>query len=124
MNKLKVALILFAVTTMSFSGCEDKTSAEPQTENCLNGKVLKSVQNKTGTIYFNTTEKRYAVHVSEQGTFDTQDIGFLCNPADSLKVEGLKIIFDGDYYAYEKGRVAPVGGAMYFFLNIVKLKTN
>lgn len=122
MNKLKIALILFAATTMSFSSCDDTKSAEPQIQDCINGKVLKNVQNQSGTIHFNSVEKRYAVHVSKQGTYDTQDIGFLCNPPDSLKIEGTKITFDGDYYAYEKGRVAPIGGATYFFLNILKLK--
>ena len=124
MNALKIALIWLAALTMNFSSCQQKDSVSPLDEGCFEGEILKSAKDKTGTIHFNSYEEKYAVSVSFTGTYDSQDIGFLCNPPDSLKQEGLSVTFDGDYYTYEKGKVAPVGGATYYYLNILKLKTN
>lgn len=123
MDRQKIMIIWIAILTMSFS-CNEKTSIPIQNEECLSGKILKSAKDRTGKVYYNSLEKKYAIHASERGTYDSQDIGFLCNPPDSLKKDGLSVTFDGDYYAYEKDRVAPVGGATYYYLQIMKLKTN
>lgn len=123
MGWAKIILIWISILTMSFSSCTDKAPII-QNEDCMSGKIQKSVKDRSGKVYYNSLEKKYAIHVSEQGTFDSQDIGFLCNPPDSLKKDGLAVTFDGDYYAYEKGRVAPIGGATYYYLQILKLKTN
>ena len=122
MKKL-FAVACVAMLLLSFSRCKEKTANPIQSE-CISGNILKSVKQRSGTIYYNSLENRYALYASEQGTYDSQDIGFLCNPPDSLKKDSLAVSFDGNYYAYEKDRVAPIGGATYYYLLITKLKKN
>lgn len=120
--KKQIAVGWVAVLMLTFSRCKDKTSDPILNDECARGNILINVKERSGTIYYNSLEKKYAVHTSEQGTYDSQDIGFLCNPPDSIKIDGLAVNFDGDYYAYEKDRVAPIGGATYYYLHITKLK--
>lgn len=120
--KKQIAIYWVTLLVLSFSRCKDKTPDVMLRDECTRGSILKNVKGRNGTIYYNSFEKKYALQTSEQGTYDSQDIGFLCNPPDSLKIDGLAVNFDGDYYAYEKDRVAPIGGATYYYLHISKLE--
>ncbi len=127
MRAIHFVLVWFSMLTMSMSNCgTDKNDAAPKntnTETCFDGEIIKSVKAQTGTIYYHPVENQYALYVSIPGTFDSQDVGFICDKLDTLKKDGLKVNFSGNYFSYKKDRVPPIGGQKYYFLDITSFKT-
>jgi len=107
-------------------GCSDgQRDVSPEVEingACFSGNVVKKAKNQKGTIYYNPIEQRFAVYVTIPGTYDSQDLGFICDNLDTLKRDNLSITFTGTYHPYLEGRMAPVGGQQYYFLDIQKFK--
>lgn len=101
---------------------EEIPSDYPQSEDCRPGQVIKTVKDQNGTVRFNARENRYAIYVSIPITYDSQDLGFVCHLPDSLRKEGLSIIFDGKYHTYEKDRLPPLGGQVYYYLTLDKVR--
>jgi hypothetical protein len=121
--KSKFLLLSLVTLAATLSSCKEKEPFQGDESNkgCVTGKIIKSEKDRTGTIYFIPGENKYAVICSIPGTYDSQDIGFLCSPPESLRKDGLSVAFDGQYYAYEKDRVPPFGGATYYYLNVSKI---
>lgn len=115
-----------SVLLLSIIGCsdgkEDISPEKAESQTCFSGKSLKKVKSQKGTIYYDAYEKRFAVYVTIPGTFDSQDVGFLCDNLDILKKDNLLITFTGEYHSYLEGRKPPVGGQNYYFLDIQKFK--
>ena len=125
MKQSVILLLVFtSITLVNLFACQQKLTTPVQREDCENGLIIKKVEKQTGKIYFNTSEKKYAIHAVVKETYDALDIGFPCNLADSLKHDGLSVTFDGVYYLYEKDKTPPIGGAKYYYLNISNFQVN
>lgn len=125
MNRIKFILLCVSFLSAGMSSCGvDDTSPISKIESCFIGDVIKSVKNQKGTVYYNLDEKQYAIYVTIPGTIDSRDAGFICPKLDTLKIDGLSINFDGNYFSYEKDRSPPMGGLKYYYLDITNFKIN
>ncbi|MCE6991442.1 hypothetical protein [Dyadobacter sp. CY323] len=119
-------LFLFNFLLLGVIGCIDgQQDVLPDieiNETCFSGDVVKRAKNQKGTIYYDSIEQRFAVYVTIPGTYDSQDVGFICDKLDTLKKDNLSIVFTGTYYPYLEDRQAPVAGQEYYFLDIQKFK--
>lgn len=123
MPDLKFIFLCIVMLNMSMTGCnKEKTTVGPNGDKCFSGKAIKSVKEKKGLVYYHSQEELYAIYVSIPGTFDSQDIGFICEVPDDLKKDGLIVYFSGSYYSYKEDRKPPVAGAKYYFLDLKEYK--
>ena len=83
---------------------------------CGAGKVLKKVSGETGIIKYDADERKYAVAVTVPNTYDSQNVGFVCNLPASLQKEGVSIIFNGEYRPH--GKKPMLGGLKYYYLKL------
>ena len=104
---------------MLFSCNKGDDVTTQQSGNCNSGKIVKSVAGTEGVIYYNTSEKAFTVISTIPNTYDSQDIGILCELSENLKIDGQKVVFSGDYRKYDK--VAPIGGQTYYYLEVSKI---
>ncbi len=123
MKKLKLILVCFSMLAMSMSQCGDN-GVGLSNESCFSGKPTKTVKDQKGIIYYDSEAKLYAVSAHIPGTYDSVDVGFICDNLDSLKKEGLKITFDGNYLPYKAARKPSVAGIEYYYLDIIKFDIN
>ena len=84
-------------------------------------KVLKSVAGQKGIVRYNSNEQKHTIVVTIPNTYDSQDIGVVCNLPDNLKIDGLSVTFDGDYRQYDKIPSVKVGGQTFYYLVISSL---
>lgn len=85
--------------------------------------VIKHVDNRTGTVYYNSFDKVYMIRYHYPGTYDSVDFGVTCNLPAELQVDGAKITFDGDYLSLDRklGTPQPVGYS-YYYLRLTKVR--
>jgi len=84
--------------------------------------VEKSVAETKGTIWFDTQAQAYSVFTGIEDTYDSQDIGIVCNLPDNFKTEDLKILFSGNYYKCEEFTPL-IPGQKYYYLELTKIKS-
>lgn len=125
MKKLKLILVCFSMLAMSMSQCgSDEVGLGTAHESCFSGKPSKSVKDRKGVVYYDSEEKLWAVHAAHPGTYDSVDVGYICDKLDSLKKEGLVITFDGDFFPFKYDKKAVFVGTDYYYLDITKFKIN
>lgn len=103
-----VILLLYIV------GCSSPTIV--QNNSCNAKEFVKTVKNATGIIYF--ADSTYIVRTAHANTYDSVDIGFVCNIPDSLKKDGLKLQFDGQYFEYDGTEKSPFIGTTYYYVSL------
>ena len=99
------------------SGCQE--DADALNNSCApTARSVKQAKDQVGTVFFNTTEQRYAIISAIPGTFDSQDVGFVCNLPNNLQQDGQKVVFSGTYRTYTGN--APFGpvGTTYYYLDL------
>ena len=91
-------------------GCGDTTS------------VVKKAVKLTGVVYYNTYDKVYQIIYHIPGTYDSQDIGFVCNLPADLQKSGSQITFDGDYLKLDRPVITPqTGGQNFYYLKLTRV---
>ncbi|ADQ16298.1 hypothetical protein [Leadbetterella byssophila] len=103
-----LVLILF------LSGCSSKTFIDGN--NCNSKELLKTIKNATGTVHFDGYS--YVIRSSHDNSYDLVDVGFVCNMNDSLRKDGLKLQFDGQYFKYNGKEKPAFAGTTYYYLSI------
>lgn len=125
MERFKLILLWMLLVPMGMLSCgPDDASPDSPGEACFTGEIVKSVKKQNDRVYYNADEKRYAVYVAIPGTIDSRDAGFICEGLDTLKVDGLSISFDGNYFSYDKDSRPPMGGLQYYNLDISRFEIN
>lgn len=100
MNPISI-LPFLAALILCASGCnKEKDTLKPSAENCHSGKIVKSVRNQKGIVQSNAAGDQYSISVHIPGTYDSVDVGFICEASAIPKQAGLKIYVSGNYYAY------------------------
>lgn len=118
---MKFIFFCIVMLNVSMSGCDkEKATVGPNGEKCFSGKIIKRVKNQKGLVYYHSEEERYVISVSIPGTYDSQDVGFLCAAPDVLKKDGLIVYFSGNYYSYKEDRKPPLSGQKYYSLELKK----
>lgn len=115
--KTKVRLLLLLAVTLLLSQCDD----DDKSKDCDKTTFIKGVVNTHGTVRFNTVLDAYAITVTIPGTYDSQDIGLVCNLQKELQKNDLEVTFDGNYFQYTGGAVPEIAGQTYYYLELDKI---
>ncbi len=119
MRKTKFLGIVVGGLFLLYGSCQKNDIVELNDCNLEN--IIKSANNSKGTIWYDTLSQSYSVFTGVEGTYDSQDIGITCNLPDDYQTEGLKILFNGNYYSCEE--FSPlIPGQTYYYLEITKIK--
>lgn len=121
--KICLCILIFSVSFIQLSCNSEKgLNAKGKLVDgiCGSGKIEKSVSNTEGIVYYNTEEKAFNIVVTIPNTYDSQDIGFVCELPENLEQDGTKVIFSGDYRDY--GKHAAIGGQEYYYLTLSKIE--
>lgn len=124
MRQFKISLLSSFMLVFVIVGCagdQQEVSVENSANQPCLTKIVKKVKDQKGIVYYHPDEQRLAVYVTIPGTYDSQDVGFICENLETLK-DGLSITFSGNYFSYEKDRKPPVGGQKYYFLEVENFK--
>ena len=113
--------ILLCLGLSSLLACASKSVApgiqlDMKETECGAGKVLKKISRETGIVRYDAGERKYAVVVTVPNTYDSQNVGFVCNLPASLQKEGVSIMFDGEYRPH--GKKPMLGGLKYYYLKL------
>ncbi len=87
-------------------------------------RVVKRVMRETGTVNYIARLNKYAIVVYVPDTFDSHDVGLVCNLPAEVQVNGLKVTFDGIYREYDQKNPAIAGGETYYYLVVNSLSYN
>ncbi|MCE7042057.1 hypothetical protein [Dyadobacter sp. CY312] len=85
-------------------------------------KMVKSVNNQNGIIFYHAGEEKYGISYGITGTYDSVDVGFLCEIPDSLQQTGLQVVFSGNLFSFDKKPPAILAGQTYYYLDVTDLK--
>ena len=108
--------------------CEDKNNIQELDclvkTKCFSSELnpVKKITNQDGIIWFNNSQKNYAVYVGVSGSYDSQLVGIVCNLPKDFEMEGLEIIFSGFYYDYDKIVSDIILGQKYYYLELCEIK--
>ena len=120
MAKIKYLHIIAAGLLLMGGSCQKDNIME--LGDCDLAGFVKSVADTEGTVWYDTQAKAYSIFVGIKGTYDSQDIGIVCNPPENFNTEGLKVIFNGNYYKCEDF-VPLIPGQKYYHLELTKIKS-
>lgn len=127
MKKINISIILISSVIIMGLSCEGNNNQEID---CLvknrcfinESNPVKKITNQEGIIWFNNSQKNYAVYVGVTGSYDSQLVGIVCNLPKEYEVEGLEIIFSGSYYDYDKIVSDLIPGQKYYYLDLCEIK--
>lgn len=83
--------------------------------------LVKTVSGVSGTIWFDSQAQAFAIFRGIDGTYDSQDVGVVCNLPDSYKSEGIKVVFSGKYFE-NKVLISQIGGQEYYNLELTRIE--
>jgi hypothetical protein len=119
MSLSKMNPILLLISIISIWGCYKKPDIVlPNGEKCFQGEALKKVKDQRGMIVYSEQDSTYAIQAGIPGSYDSVDIGYLCEESDILKQPGTFIKFSGRYYKYTKEQPLTFVGFTYYYLDI------
>lgn len=111
-------------------GCEkSEPEQEPAPENimdlipiCKPDKEVKAVEDVTAMVIFNPWAEKFVIRKGIDGTYDSVDVGLLCELPEEYQEHGLRIIFSGVYYDIEEDLRKQMGwripGETYYILKL------
>ena len=122
MKSIKIiALIITSIVIMG-SGCKDDELIS-EINSCKLTNIIKTTTDLEGTIWFNSSLNSYAIYVGISGTYDTQDVGIVCNLPEKYKVDGQKIVFSGNYAKYDQVIPLKIPGQIFYVIELTKIST-
>ncbi len=110
-NCILLCLGLFCLLTCASKSVAPGIQLDMKETECGACKVLKKISRETGIVRYDADERKYAVVVTVPNTYDSQNVGFVCNLPASLQKEGVSINFDGEYRPH--GKKPMLGGLKY-----------
>lgn len=122
---MKISFRLFTVTLIFLASvsCQETECAGRGDCNTCSSRTVKEVSNRPGRVSYHEEESKWMIVHSVEGTFDSQDLGILC---DSLPKEfqqiGTKVLFSGEFKSYDKDARPPIPGQTFYYLYISQLK--
>ena len=112
--------IAFASVGCSQSDCDECNDVPCNSS----AKTVKEVVDERGIVSFDTFSDNWLIVVSIDGTYDSQDVGIVCNDlSEEFKEEGKWVIFSGEYKKYAGERRPPFPGQVYYYLFISNINT-
>ncbi len=80
---------------------------------------VKEVTRAEGRVHLDTAQNQYILRVLN--SFDSHDVGYVCNLPLEFQKEGLEVRFSGRYFKYDK-QVFGVAGDKFYYLAVDKIK--
>ena len=110
--------LLLVVMTFINSACQQSDCVACDTVPCHpDAKTAKRVVDQRGLVAFDIVLNRWVVIVSIEGTYDSQDVGIVCdNLPEAYQQEGEWVIFSGTYKRYSGEDRPPFPGQVYYYL--------
>ena len=106
---------------VSLLACTTKSVDTAGSEPCPNaGKFVKKVELVTGQVNLDSTRHQYAIQRAIPGTYDSVDVGYVCNLPEEFRQAGLQVEFSGSYYENDEVP-ASFGGLENYYLTITKI---
>lgn len=85
---------------------------------------MKKVVDERGIVSFDNVVDKWIIAVSIEGTYDSQDVGIVCDDLpDEFQEVGRWVIFSGEYKKYAGEQKPPFPGQVYYYLFISNIKT-
>lgn len=113
-----VPILFFLVSLLA---CTTKSLNTEGSELCSDaGKFVKKVKSVTGSVLFDSTRQQYAIRRGIPGTYDSVDVGYLCNLPEEFRQTGLKVEFSGSYYGNDEV-LASFAGLENYYLTVTKI---
>ena len=101
--------------------CTTKSVDAEISERCPDaGKFVKKVESVIGRMNFDSTRQQYAIQRAIPGTYDSVDMGYLCNLPEEFRQPGLKVEFSGSYYENDEVP-ASFAGLENYYLTVTKI---
>jgi len=131
-NFTKIPLLLICVLLLS---CQER-ELEPEADLSISDEIpicdpaeeAKTVTNVRGIVLYDDWFEDYIITRGIPGTYDSVDIGLVCELPEEYRRDGLKIEFSGTYHQIEeeKKKEIPVRiiGEEYFILEINELQVD
>jgi hypothetical protein len=114
-------LVLSFFFLASYQSCTTKSVDAELSELCPDaGKFVKKVESVTGLVQFDSTRQQYLIQRAIPGTYDSVDVGYLCNLPEEFRQPGLKVEFSGSYYENDEVP-ASFAGLENYYLTVSKL---
>lgn len=80
---------------------------------------VREVTQVEGRVYLDTAKNQYIVRVLN--SFDSHDVGYVCNLPLEFQKEGLAVRFSGRYFEYDK-QAFGVAGDKFYYLAVDEIK--
>jgi len=117
-----IKMFIVVVSMIVMGSCE-KDQSDVDIQSCNLSNLVKDVSDLEGTVWFNSSTNSYAIYVSIPGSYDSQDVGIVCNLPEKYQVDGLKIVFNGKYFIYEKDVLLTPSGQTYYYLELSNIRS-
>lgn len=118
-----VFVFFFAVILLNFS-CAKQQVGETFCD--LNRKLVNSADSREGKVGYYSEYNKWVIYEKVQITnnIDSRIIGFTCDIPSSMQVQGLDIIFSGNYFLFNNyENIKPqLGGDELYFLKLSKIE--
>ena len=106
---------------VSLLACTTKSVDTAGSEPCPNtGKFVKKVKSITGQVNLDSTRQQYFIQRAIPGTYDSVDVGYVCNLPEAFWQAGLQVEFSGSYYENDDVP-ASFGGFENYYLTVTKI---
>ena len=106
MKDFTLALLLLCCLALMVLGCDKGkeksiTQFEIINESCNLKNPIKFINESMGSIQYSDRAKAYCIFTSIEGTYDSVNVGVICNLPESYKKDGIKVLYSGNYFKYD-----------------------
>ena len=125
----------FLLIVFLFPGCEEQElDIEPEADLTISEKLhvcepiekVKTVEDVNGMVLYDEWLGDYVISRGIDGTYDSVDVGFICDLPKEYRKHGTKIIFSGVYLNIdeERKKIIPtrIIGVTYYILEVDEIK--
>ena len=118
-----VFVFFFAVILLNFSCAKQQVD---ETFCDVNRKLANSADNKEGKVGYYSEYNKWVIYekIQTPNNIDSRIIGFTCDIPTSMQIQGLDIIFSGNYFLFNNDEnIKPqLGGDDLYFLNLTNIE--
>lgn len=90
-------------------------------ESCNLKNPIKSIYESMGSVKYSDRAKAYCIFTSIEGTYDSVNVGVVCNLPESYKKDGIKVLYSGNYFKYDVNFTL-IPGETFYSLELEKIK--
>lgn len=93
--KKYLGVFVLALVVLVFS-CKKEKELSPECSEC--GKETGEIEDRRGSVLYDSTFARYYIMMGVPGTFDTFDVGYLCELPEEFQEVGKGVVVSGTLF--------------------------